>query len=118
MPRHNNLSRPFKFFVMKQSDDTRTIPATSIASGKGYEVTSDVYYFTDQIVNVIMLSGSRPGSWVLVDTGMPERADKIIEAIEERFGKDSHPECIVLTHGHFDHTGNIVKLVNRWNVPV
>jgi len=49
---------------------------------------------------------------------MPKRAKEIIAAVEDRFGKDAKPSAIVLTHGHFDHTGNIVELIKKWNVPV
>src|SRR3982751_6002727 len=66
-------------FMMKQSEDNKVIPATSVESGKGHEVKPDVFYFTNQIVNVIMLSGTKEGSWVLVDTGMPKRANEVIE---------------------------------------
>jgi hypothetical protein len=36
---------------MKQSNDNHIIPMTSISAGKGREVKSDVYYYTNQIVN-------------------------------------------------------------------
>jgi glyoxylase-like metal-dependent hydrolase (beta-lactamase superfamily II) len=103
---------------MNQSEDNKIIPATSIESGKGHEIKPDVYYFTNQIVNVIMLSEPGTDKWILVDTGMPKRANEIIEMAEKRFGKNTKPEYIILTHGHFDHTGNVVALVNKWNVPV
>jgi len=28
------------------------------------------------------------------------------------------PEAIILTHGHFDHVGSVIKLSNLWDVPV
>ncbi|RQP10257.1 MAG: MBL fold metallo-hydrolase [Chryseobacterium sp.] len=102
---------------MKQSDDNRLIPMTSINSGKLREVAPDVAYYTDQIVNVIML-GHTDGPWMLVDIGVPKSADGIIKAAAERFGADNPPRAIVLTHGHFDHVGNIVALEQEWNVPV
>lgn len=36
---------------------------------------------------------------------------------KKRFGT-TPPLAIILTHGHFDHVGSIVDLVNKWNVPV
>jgi glyoxylase-like metal-dependent hydrolase (beta-lactamase superfamily II) len=104
---------------MHQSDDNHVIPMTSISSGKGREVTSDIYYYTNQIVNLIFLGKPEAGRWVLVDAGMPKSGSEIIEAAEKRFGKGSRPEAIILTHGHFDHVGSIVHLLEQWgNIPV
>ncbi|WP_310551237.1 MBL fold metallo-hydrolase [Paenibacillus glufosinatiresistens] len=98
--------------------DYHRIPATSITSGTGVEVAQDLYGYTVGIVNVALVG--RPGGpgYVLVDAGMPGSADSIVEAAEERFGKGSRPDAIVLTHGHFDHVGAIVELLERWDVPV
>lgn len=90
---------------------------TSVSSGSGKAVKSDIYYYTNQIVNVVMIG--EPGSkWVLVDAGMPKCGKEIQEVTERRFGKGNKPECIILTHGHFDHVGGIVHLLEQWNVPV
>ena len=35
-----------------------------------------------------------------------------------RFGHDSRPEAIFLTHGHFDHAGNASALSDLWGVPI
>jgi glyoxylase-like metal-dependent hydrolase (beta-lactamase superfamily II) len=102
---------------MEQSSDNRAIPMTSVDSGKLREVTPDVAYYTNQIVNLIMI-GQPGGRWVLVDAGMPKSGDEIIKVAEERFGVDNPPSAIVLTHGHFDHVGSIVDLILEWNVPV
>lgn len=59
-----------------------------------------------------------PESWVLIDAGLRGSADEIIEATEERFGKDAAPRAIILTHGHFDHVGAFPELVETWDVPV
>jgi glyoxylase-like metal-dependent hydrolase (beta-lactamase superfamily II) len=100
---------------MEQSKDNRAIPMTSVNSGKLREVAPDVAYYTNQIVNLVMIS--TPGSdWVLVDTGMPKSGSEIRKAAGERF--DRPPLAIVLTHGHFDHVGSIVDLILEWNVPV
>src|SRR5690606_20108949 len=102
---------------MEQSKDNKIIPMTSIDSGKLREVTSNVAYHTNQIVNRVMI-GKPDGSWVLVDAGMPKSASEIIEVAEQRFGKNNPPTAIILTHGHFDHVGSIVGLLEKWNVPV
>ncbi|HEX8077081.1 MAG TPA: MBL fold metallo-hydrolase, partial [Chthoniobacterales bacterium] len=80
-------------------------------------IAPDVGWLPISFVNVYFLG--RPGSpWVLVDAGLPGRANQIIEAAEARFGADAPPESIVLTHGHFDHAGSALALAEYWNVPI
>lgn len=102
---------------LRQSDDNRFIPMTSFAAGGTHEVLPDVFYYTQQIVNVIFVGDPLSGDWVLVDAGMPKGGDKILEVAMERFG-NVPPRAIILTHGHFDHVGGIVTLLEEWNVPV
>lgn len=80
------------------------------------EVTPDILSLRTVMVNVQMVGMSGQGEWVLVDTGIGKFADTIAETAEKRFG--GPPVCIVLTHGHFDHVGNVKELVERWGVPV
>jgi glyoxylase-like metal-dependent hydrolase (beta-lactamase superfamily II) len=101
---------------MHQSKDDKFIPMTSISSGKLREARSDVAYYTNQIVNVVFVG--TPEHWVLVDAGMPKSGEEIRLAAEDRFGAGSKPAAIILTHGHFDHVGGIVHLIEQWNVPV
>lgn len=101
---------------MKQSDDNKFIPMTSIDSGKWREARPDVFYYTNQIVNVIFIGNK--DHWVLVDAGMPKSGQELRLVAEERFGADSKPAAIILTHGHFDHVGGIVHLIEHWNGPV
>ncbi|MBS4219768.1 MBL fold metallo-hydrolase [Bacillus sp. FJAT-49711] len=98
--------------------DYKFIPATSIGSGVGMEVLPDLYCYTIQIVNIILVGNPKNQEFVLVDTGMPHSANEIKAVIEERFGKDRKPKAIILTHGHFDHVGTVVDLVKEWQVPV
>ncbi len=95
------------------------MPMTSILSGTGQEVLPDLYCYTDQIVNVVLVGNpDQGGHWVLVDTGMPDTTNRIVDIAEKRFGKNSPPQAIILTHGHFDHVGTVVDLVEKWGVPV
>jgi glyoxylase-like metal-dependent hydrolase (beta-lactamase superfamily II) len=90
---------------------------TSFSSGKGVEISEDIYYYTNQIVNVVMVGKKNEDGWVLIDAGMPKSGKELINACRERFGLKP-PAAIVLTHGHFDHIGSIVDLIREWNVPV
>jgi glyoxylase-like metal-dependent hydrolase (beta-lactamase superfamily II) len=101
---------------MHQSEDNKFIPMTSVSSGKLRKARSDVFYYTNQIVNVIFIGSSE--HWVLVDAGMPKCGDEIRLVAEDIFGPGSKPAAIILTHGHFDHVGGIVHLIQQWNVPV
>ncbi|WP_164219718.1 MBL fold metallo-hydrolase [Virgibacillus sp. YIM 98842] len=103
---------------MQYGSDYKYIPATSIESGKGKEVLPDLYSYTNQIVNIHLVGDPKKREFVLVDAGMPESAPEILSAVEERFGKNARPKAIILTHGHFDHVGAVIELVDQWGVPV
>lgn len=103
---------------VRQIQDKELIPKTSVPNGKGREMRKDVYYYTNQMVNIIMIGDPEEGDWVLVDAGMPRSGQEIISVIQKRFGRDNKPSAIVLTHGHFDHVGGLKELIEEWNVPV
>ena len=103
---------------MEQSSDDKFIPMTSVSSRKGRELRPDVYYYTNQIVNIIMVGDPAQGDWILIDAGMPGSGSKILKEAAERFPANSRPKAILLTHGHFDHVGGIVKIIEEWKVPV
>lgn len=95
------------------------LPMTSIGSGVGIAVLPDVYCYTNQIVNLCLVGNpSESNEFVLVDAGMPKSAYEIMNTVAERFGENSKPKAIVLTHGHFDHVGSLVALLEEWEVPV
>nr|WP_042374021.1 MBL fold metallo-hydrolase [Neobacillus jeddahensis] len=92
---------------------------TSIGNGVGLAVLPDVYCYTDQIVNLVLVGNPNETSdFVLIDTGMPKSADEIKKIAKERFGEQARPNAIVLTHGHFDHVGSIAVLLEEWDIPV
>ncbi|MFD1706326.1 MBL fold metallo-hydrolase [Siminovitchia sediminis] len=99
-------------------EDYNYIPTTSIASGQGIEVLPDLYCYTNQIANICLVGNPETKDFVLIDAGLPEAANEIISVTEERFGENSRPKAILLTHGHFDHVGAVIELVKHWNVPV
>lgn len=103
---------------LSYGSDYKFIPATSISSGVGITVAPDVYCHTIQIVNICLIGEPDSDEFVLIDAGMPGSADDIISLTEERYGPESRPKAIILTHGHFDHVGAIIELIKHWQVPV
>jgi glyoxylase-like metal-dependent hydrolase (beta-lactamase superfamily II) len=83
-------------------------------------ITADLAYVRTAIVNVYLFGTPRTGEdgWVLIDAGMPGYAGSIARAAEDRFGADTRPAAVILTHGHFDHVGSLRALSRRWGVPI
>jgi glyoxylase-like metal-dependent hydrolase (beta-lactamase superfamily II) len=89
------------------------------------EVAPDVARLRVAFVNCFFLGTPRKHAsaldatpWVLIDTALSIGAARILEVAAERFGSESRPAAIVLTHGHFDHVGALEALLGIWNVPV
>ena len=84
------------------------------------DISPNIVLLQFTVVNACIIGSPRTGNgkWVLVDTGLENSADFIRHAAAERFGENSRPEAIVLTHGHFDHVGSVITLANHWDVPV
>ncbi len=83
-----------------------------------FTVAPGVWGRKDVFVNFFMIQDMVNDQWVLVDTGLKWSASKIKEMAAYLFGEESIPKAIILTHGHFDHVGSVVKLAEEWNVPV
>jgi glyoxylase-like metal-dependent hydrolase (beta-lactamase superfamily II) len=81
------------------------------------EIARGVAHLPVSIANVYFVDGAR-GEWVMVDAGMPGKADQIREAAERRYGPGARPSAILLTHGHFDHAGSALELSILWDVPI
>jgi len=84
------------------------------------EVAPDVAYRRLAIVNVVFVGEPEAADrqWVLVDAGVFGTKALIQRAAAERFGRNSRPSAIVLTHGHFDHVGALEDLAAEWDVPI
>ncbi|WP_419800696.1 MBL fold metallo-hydrolase [Mucilaginibacter sp.] len=90
-------------------------------TGKSYfEVAPGIWGMKIVFVNIYMIASGDADSkkWVLVDAGLPHSAHKIKAMAEDIFGEGTKPENIILTHGHFDHTGSLQDLLKIWDVPV
>ncbi len=80
-------------------------------------IAPDVGWLPISFVNAYFV-GHPGGPWAMIDTGLPGRASHIFEVAEARFGSESRPKAIYLTHGHFDHAGSAAVLADKWDVPI
>ncbi len=85
-----------------------------------YQVAQGVWGLKIWFVNIYMIANRKgvADGWVLIDAGLKGSAGKIISMAEALFGEGTKPEAIILTHGHFDHTGSLEELLKHWDVPV
>jgi len=66
-------------------------------------------------VNAFLIRGTRP---VLVDTGFPGSAPKILAALQREGYKPWELALIIITHAHLDHTGSTAALAGATGAPV
>lgn len=90
----------------------------SISNVNWHIVAPGVWGMKDLFVNIYFIHNPVDKKWVLVDTGIKRSYAKILELADDLFWPDSKPAAIVLTHGHFDHTGSVAQLAKEWEVPV
>ncbi len=82
------------------------------------DVANGVWMMTDIFVNLYFVQDQHSDRWVLIDTGTAVASSRIQKMAARLFGKATPPEAIILTHGHFDHSGSVKELANAWNVKV
>jgi glyoxylase-like metal-dependent hydrolase (beta-lactamase superfamily II) len=85
-----------------------------------HDILSDLAYRRLAMVNVVYYGAVHAGdrAWVLIDAGLPRTSHMIISAAAHRFGRDSRPAAIIVTHGHVDHVGALSELAERWDTPI
>ena len=66
-------------------------------------------------VNAFLVRGIRP---ILVDTGFPGSAPKILSALQKEGYRPWELALIVITHAHLDHTGSAAALAGATGAPV
>jgi glyoxylase-like metal-dependent hydrolase (beta-lactamase superfamily II) len=85
---------------------------------KWFAVAPGVWGIHDVFVNMYLIHQPASNSWVLVDAGLRTSAHKIMQVAKHLFWPQAEPSAIILTHGHFDHTGALPVLLSEWDVPV
>lgn len=94
----------------------KIVEGLSAMDTSSQEILPDILLMNFTIVNACLIGSA--DRYVLVDTGLENSADFILQCVKKKFGKNSRPEAIILTHGHFDHVGSVIKLSGLWDVPV
>ncbi|MEG6616697.1 MBL fold metallo-hydrolase [Peptococcaceae bacterium 1198_IL3148] len=96
----------------------KLVEGLSVSATSAQQVKPDIFVLDFTIVTACLLGHPQDKNWVLVDTGLENSADFILQSVDQRFGQGSRPQAIILTHGHFDHVGSVITLANHWDVPV
>lgn len=83
-----------------------------------FTVAAGVWGKKDAFVNYYIIKDETSGAYALVDAGLMWSAASIKKMAKEIIGENGNPSAIILTHGHFDHTGALKTLAKEWDVPV
>ena len=71
-------------------------------------IAAGLYVIPISIVNTFLIDS--PDGCVLIDSGVPGSAEKILQAVRELGKRDSDIRHILLTHAHSDHIGSFAAL--------
>jgi glyoxylase-like metal-dependent hydrolase (beta-lactamase superfamily II) len=93
----------------------KIVEGLSYITRKTEQVRPDIYMLDFRVVNAFILKTGGE-HWILVDTGLENSSNFIIEEAENIIG-ETRPDAIILTHGHFDHVGSLKVLTEHWDVP-
>src|SRR5699024_12750019 len=80
---------------MHESKDNTLIPMTSIMSGVERQVKPNLYYYTDQIANVIFIGKTQAGEWALVHAHYAGAATETKDVASELISEDTKQTCII-----------------------
>jgi glyoxylase-like metal-dependent hydrolase (beta-lactamase superfamily II) len=105
------------FYTQEIKAITMTEARSNKPGSNVFSVATGVWGVKELFVNYYFIQDDNQ-SWALVDAGLKWSAKKIMNVAESLFGKNNPPVAILLTHGHFDHTGAVATLAAHWNVPV
>jgi glyoxylase-like metal-dependent hydrolase (beta-lactamase superfamily II) len=112
LQRNRKITYSLKNDIMLKSEKNQPV------QHHGYfEVAPGVWGMKDIFVNLYMIRDNESDNWVLVDTGLKGSRNKILKMAKDLFG-DKPPSAIILTHGHFDHTGTADTLAHEWKTQV
>lgn len=120
----SHLSRARSPHSSPLSGKISVLPRTMARAMSKYASTTEAAAGVERInmllVNAYLLGdrGANDRQWILVDAGVALSASCIMAAAEKRFGCESRPAAIILTHGHFDHMGALPQLADSWDVPI
>jgi glyoxylase-like metal-dependent hydrolase (beta-lactamase superfamily II) len=78
-------------------------------------IAPGVHLFPLGFVNVVFLDDDNGP--IIVDTGMPDSADKILEGLNELGHASEDVQKIVVTHKHIDHAGSLAALKQATKAP-
>lgn len=78
-------------------------------------IRQEVYSVRSAFVNSYIIRGQRT---LIIDTGVPGFGEKILAKMEEHGIKPSDISLILITHGHYDHTGSAAFLKEKTGAPI